>query len=125
MSDLVEVKAPVKKGRPSKAALAKKNPVGRPKSDTGRLAELKARLMATAGNKVLDTIVKVAQDPDHPNWVAAAKMCIDRQLPLSMFEKDAKGRSNAVTINIVGAGNTTISSDPVDAEDVDYEDVAE
>lgn len=112
-----------KKGRPSKAALqAAKKPgngkVGRPVGDAGRIQELKARLMATSGNKVIDTIVRIALDDEHPGQMAALKMCIDRQLPLSLFEKDAKRGSNAVTINIVGVGQTAISDDGVIDVDV-------
>jgi uncharacterized protein with HEPN domain len=35
--------------------------------------------------------------------MAALKMCMDRTLPVSMFEKDKSQRS-AVTINITGLG---------------------
>jgi len=34
-------------------------------------------------------------------------MCMDRALPVSMFEKD-KGARSAVTINITGIGDTPI-----------------
>jgi hypothetical protein len=37
--------------------------------------------------------------------MAALKMCMDRTLPVSMFEKDKSQRS-AVTINITGLGAT-------------------
>jgi hypothetical protein len=37
--------------------------------------------------------------------MAALKMCIDRTLPTSMFEKDKNQRS-AVTINITGIGDS-------------------
>jgi hypothetical protein len=35
--------------------------------------------------------------------MAALKMCMDRTLPVSMFEKDKSQRS-AITINITGLG---------------------
>jgi hypothetical protein len=35
--------------------------------------------------------------------MTALKMCMDRTLPVSMFEKD-KGQRSAVTINITGLG---------------------
>lgn len=113
-----------RRGRPPKSALdAAKKPrngkVGRPKGTPGRIEELKARLMSTTGTKILDTIVRIAQDDEHPGQMAALKMCIDRQLPLSLFEKDAKRGSNAITINITGVGN--VASETIDAEDVDYE----
>jgi hypothetical protein len=52
-------------------------------------------------------------------------MCIDRVLPLSLFEKDAKGQRGAVTINITGLGGAEVKpAEVVDIEvqDVDYED---
>jgi len=49
--------------------------------------------------------------------MAAIKMCVDRTLPVSMFEKDKSQRS-AVTINITGIGAPTII-DNNDAEDIE------
>lgn len=114
-----------KRGRPKKADIeAAKRPgkVGRPVGDTGRIQELKARLLTTSGNKVIDTIVRIALDDNHQGQMAALKMCIDRQLPLSLFEKDAKRGSNAITINITGVGNVEAEqSDTIEADDIDYE----
>ena len=47
----------------------------------------------------------------------ALKMCLDRTLPISMFEKD-KGQRSAVTINITGLGQEPTIID-TDAEDVE------
>jgi hypothetical protein len=50
--------------------------------------------------------------------MAALKMCIDRTLPVSMFEKD-KSQRNAITISITGLGVTEPTViDQV--EDIDY-----
>jgi hypothetical protein len=63
---------------------------------------------------------------EHPGQIAALKMCVDRQLPLSLFEKDAKRGSNAITINITGVGNVEAEqTDTIDADDIDYEDQEE
>jgi hypothetical protein len=50
--------------------------------------------------------------------MAALKMCMDRTLPIGMFEKDKNQRS-AITINITGLGEapTTIEAEP-DVTDV-------
>ena len=120
-----------KRGRPKKADIeAAKKPgngkVGRPVGDNGRIQELKARLMATAGTKVIDKIIHIALNDEHPGQMAALKLCIDRQLPLSLFEKDAKRGSNAITINITGVGNVEASEpDIVDADDIAYEEQEE
>lgn len=116
-----------KRGRPRKADIeAAKKPgngkVGRPIGDNGRIQELKARLMATAGTKVIDKIIHIALNDEHFGQLAALKMCLDRQLPLSLFEKDAKRGSSAITINITGVGNVEASEpDTIDADDVAYE----
>ncbi len=44
---------------------------------------------------------------EHPHQLVALKMCLDRTLPVSLFEKDKSQRS-AVTINITGLGQEPI-----------------
>jgi hypothetical protein len=49
---------------------------------------------------------------------------MDRLLPTSLFEKDAKGQRNAVTINITGLGETKVEAiEDIEAEIVDYQEV--
>ena len=101
--DLVAKK---KRGRPRKIDIeAKKNrgKVGRPVGDAGRIKEFKARLLATSGDKVITKIIEVAMDDNHSGQLAALKMCMDRVLPLSYFEKE-KGASGTpqISINIGG-----------------------
>ena len=101
--DLVAKK---KRGRPRKIDIeAKKNrgKVGRPVGDAGRIKEFKARLLATSGDKVISKIIEVAMDDGHSGQIAALKMCMDRVLPLSYFEKE-KGASGTpqISINISG-----------------------
>lgn len=126
MSDSVEVKR--KRGRPRKADIeAKKKPgkVGRPVGDTGRIQELKARLLATTGDKVINKIVEIAMTDGHPVQGAALKMCIDRVLPLSYFDKDKTGGSTPqISINITGINNPLVSAEEhpvIEAEITDVE----
>ena len=117
----------VKKGRPTKASIAAKkkgnrNAVGRPKGDAARINELKARLLATSGDKVINKVIAIALEDGHPVQSAALKMCMDRVLPVSYFDKknDSGGR-NAVSITITGVGGSTVTSgETIDGE---YEDV--
>lgn len=104
----LELPLPIKKkrGRPRKTDIeAKKNrgKVGRPVGDAGRIKEFKARLLATSGDKVISKIIEVAMDDGHSGQIAALKMCMDRVLPLSYFEKE-KGASGTpqISINISG-----------------------
>lgn len=120
--DLVVDKPVAKRGRPTKALIeSKKRPgkIGRPQGDTGRIQELKARLLSTTGDKVINKIVSIAMNDEHQGQMAALKMCLDRMLPLSLFEKDAKRGSNAITINITGVGDTTIVPETIDMEPTD------
>jgi len=51
--------------------------------------------------------------------MAALKLCMDRMLPVALFEKEKNQRS-AVNITISGIGGVTIGENPViDAEDVE------
>ena len=117
--EIVVVKPKAKMGRPRKEDLKKaKAPIGRPKNDTGRLAEFKQRLLGTSGSAVIEKIIQIGQDDDHPGQMAALKMAMDRILPLSMFEKDAKGQRNAIQINITGIGEAKIESTQDLSDDV-------
>ena len=126
----VVVKA--KRGRPRKADIAAKkkgnrNAIGRPKGDAARINELKARLLATSGDKVISKVIQIALEDGHPVQSAALKMCMDRVLPVSYFDKknDTGGR-NAVSITITGiGGDTTIvgNTGNDDAVEGEYEDV--
>lgn len=124
LNEVVVVSTP-KKGRPRKAdieAKKKRGKVGRPQGDTGRIAEFKARLLSTTGTKVIDTVLRKALDDNDKDQVACLKMCMDRLLPVSLFEKDAKGQRNAVTINITGLGETKVEAvETIDVETVEYD----
>jgi len=126
----VVVKA--KRGRPRKADIAAKkkgnrNAIGRPKGDAARINELKARLLATSGDKVISKVIEIALEDGHPVQSAALKMCMDRVLPISYFDKkNDTGCRNAVSITITGVGgDTTIvgNTGNDDALDGEYEDV--
>ena len=48
----------------------------------------------------------------HPVQGAALKMCIDRVLPLSYFDKDKQGGSTpTISINISGITSPTVSAE--------------
>jgi len=112
-----------KRGRPRKAdieAKKKRGKVGRPVGDAGRIKEFKARLLATTGDKVINKIVQVAMDDGHSGQMAALKMCMDRVLPLSYFEKDKNSSSsNQISINITGVGDVAIAGES--KEDIEGE----
>lgn len=127
-----DVETKVRKGRPPKAAIAAKKKggrgaVGRPQGDSGRIQELKARLLATTGDKVINKIVEIAMTDGHPVQGAALKMCIDRVLPLSYFDKDKTGGTTPqISINITSIGEPKVEQAEVidnDVYDVQIKDV--
>ncbi len=75
-----------------------------PKTDTVKIRELKDMLLKSGGKNVVQKVIDIALDDGHPGQMAALKMCMDRTLPMSMFEKE-KGARSAVTINITGIGD--------------------
>lgn len=91
-----------------------------PKTDHQRLKELKELMIRSGGKDVAQKVIEIALNDGHPGQMAALKMCIDRTLPISMFEKDKSQRS-AVTINITGLGDapTIINAAPDEPEDVE------
>lgn len=117
-----------KLGRPSKQALEtvkeKKNPVGRPKGDNSVIQEYKARMLASPNSaKVLEAVLSAASDPDHKNFTAAAKLVLDRILPVSAFEEVKKqGGRTGINITITGVdGSKTVIGEDID--EADYEEV--
>lgn len=75
-----------------------------PKTDNQRLKELKELMIRSGGKDVAQKVIDIALNDNHPGQMAAIKMCLDRSMPVSMFEKD-KGARSAVTINITGIGS--------------------
>jgi len=113
---------PRKRGRPRKADIeAKKsrNAVGRPPGEAARIKEFYARLLSTSGEKVIETVLRKAMDDGDKDQVACLKMCIDRLLPISHFEKQGQGRSNAIQVQIVTTGTPQIAAR--ETEEIGYE----
>ena len=88
-----------------------------PKTDSQRIKDLKDMLIKSSGKDVVEKLIMIALNDNHPAQMAAIKMCVDRTLPISMFEKDKSQRS-AVTINITGIGAPTVSATTIDPDDI-------
>jgi hypothetical protein len=128
VSSVVDKQLPVPKkrgkGRPPKADLlavkaARKGNVGRPKGDNSRIQEFKERLMATGGTRILDKMIQIALDDEHPGQMAAIKLAVDRILPMSVFDAAKQGgQTPQVTINISGINEPQIIGNNDDIIDV-------
>lgn len=120
----LEVAPKRKRGRPRKAdilAKKKRSVMGRPPGEAGRIREFHARLLATTGDKIINTILKKALDDTDKDQVACLKMCVDRLLPMSYFEKEKAAGRGGINITISGIGSTAeiSESQTIDAEDVE------
>ena len=94
-------------GRPNKSEIqAKLKPgkVGRPAGDYQKARELCARMLVSSGDRMIETLIKMALTDGHPNQMAAMKMCLDRSLPISYFENKSEGGNGTqgIVINITG-----------------------
>ena len=89
-----------------------------PKTDSQRIKDLKDMLIRSSGKDVVQKMIDIAMNDNHPAQMAAIKMCVDRTLPVSMFDKD-KGQRSAVNITITGIGGVKVGDNTIDAEDVE------
>jgi hypothetical protein len=92
-------------------------PATLPKTDNQRIKELKELMIRSGGKDVAEKVIQIALNDEHPGQMAALKMCMDRTLPVSMFEKEKSQRS-AVTISITGLGEQPQVIQPEDITDV-------
>lgn len=125
-TSIVETKPPRPKlvrrkvGRPLKKDIEAKKKgnrgkVGRPAGDAARINEFKARLLGTSGDKIIETLIHKALDPNDKDQIAALKMCVDRVLPLSMFDAAKNsGTTPQISINITGLTSPTVDAGVVD-----------
>ena len=103
------VTTPKKRGRPPGSVkmtiqrYATNPPAILPKTDHQRIRELKELMIRSGGKDVAEKVIQIALNDEHPGQMAALKMCMDRTLPIGLFEKDKSQRS-AITINITGLG---------------------
>ena len=93
-----------------------------PKTDSQRIKDLKDMLIKSSGKDVVEKMISIALNDNHPAQMAAIKMCVDRTLPVSMFEKDKSQRS-AIHINITGIGAPTVVASDANASDDDIVDI--
>ena len=87
------------------------------KTDTQRIKELKRMLIEGQGEHVVQKVLDIALEDGHPGQMAALKMCMDRALPASLFEKTAAQRSAInITISTLSAPQPIDNSNVIDAE---------
>ena len=115
------------RGRPRKTeveAKKKRNSVGRPPGEAAMIKEFHARLLATSGETVINTIISKALNDEDKDQVACLKMCIDRVLPMSYFEKgkDTARGNVSIQISMVGDAKAEVLEQE-EPQDIEYETV--
>jgi len=94
------------------------------KTDNQKIRELKQILLNEDGESIVKKAIEIALNDNHPSQAAMIKLCMDRTLPVSLFEKDKQQRS-AVTINITGLGAVVEDAVIEDAVVIDAKDVTD
>jgi hypothetical protein len=103
----------------------KKQPVGRPKELGTKVQELKNKLLNSAdSSRIVNKVIEKALNDDDKDQMVALKLCLDRILPVSMFEKARDARSS-IQINIVGLQDPVVDAQEIEAEDITFKDVTE
>jgi len=96
-----------------------------PESKKARAQEVLATMLGRKGKNVVQKVLDKALNDEDEDQMACLKLVMDRILPADYLNK-VKGKSNQISIQIMGVGETTIqSSEEVEEDlvDVDYEEV--
>lgn len=81
-----------------------------------------AKMLGSKGRDVVNKILAKALDDNDEDQMACLKLVADRIIPTSYFDLDKdKQKSNGVTIQIVGVGQTTITSTEKEDETIEGE----
>lgn len=98
------------KAKCAKRKAARKT-IGRPKG--GNLVNNAIMNISMADQeRIFQTLINVAADPDHKNYGHATKLLIDRLAHISHFEKDkAEAHKGGITINIQGMAKAEVIED--------------
>jgi hypothetical protein len=95
-----------------------KPPAILPKTEFQRVKELKRMLVEGKGEAVVKKVIDIAMNDDHPMQMTALKLCMERALPVSLFEKTSAQRS-AVNITISGIGVEVSQPNTIEADDIE------
>lgn len=99
-----------------------------PESKKARAQEVLAVMLGRKGKNVVQKVLDKALNDEDDDQMACLKLVMDRILPADYLAK-VKGKSNQISIQIMGVGETTIhsSEEEVDEDliDIDYEEVTD
>jgi len=98
-----------------------------PESKKARAQEVLATMLGRKGKSVVQKVLDKALNDEDDDQMACLKLVMDRILPADYLAK-VKGKSNQISIQIMGVGETTIQSSEEEEEelvDVEYEEVTD
>ena len=99
-----------------------------PESKKARAQEVLAVMLGRKGKNVVQKVLDKALNGEDDDQMACLKLVMDRILPADYLAK-VKGKSNQISIQIMGVGETTIQSSEEEVDenlvDVDYEEVTD
>lgn len=99
-----------------------------PESKKARAQEVLAVMLGRKGKNVVQKVLDKALNDEDDDQMACLKLVMDRILPADYLAK-VKGKSNQISIQIMGVGETTIhsSEEEVDEDliDIDYEEITD
>ena len=86
-----------------------RSPIGTAQGNKQRMQEFKNKLLTEVnGNAIINKMIQIALDDEHPGQATALKMCADRILPTSIFEEKKDGSRTAINITISGIGESVV-----------------
>ena len=91
-----------------------------PSEKKARAQEILSEMLTKKSKAIVQRIMDKALNDEDEDQMACLKLCVDRMIPVSYFEKEKSG-NKGVTIQIVGVGQTNIQQeeDIIDGEIVD------
>lgn len=99
-----------------------------PESKKARAQEVLATMLGRKGKNVVQKVLDKALNDEDEDQMACLKLVMDRILPADYLNK-VKGKSNQISIQIMGVGETTIQSSEEEVEeelvDVEFEEVTD
>ena len=95
-----------------------------PISKKARAQEILAEMLGRESKYIVEKVLHKALDDTDDDQMACLKIVMDRILPADYLEK-AKGKSNQISIQIMGVGETVIHSSDEEVQEAEYETIEE
>lgn len=117
---------PIEAPKPKRKIAKKKSTAILPENKKKRHQEILAEMLGRKSQYIVNRILEKAMDDTDKDQMECMKIVIDRVLPKDYFAK-ASGKSNGITIQILGVDNTIISEtqteDNPEVYEADYEEI--